>query len=310
MPTDTEYRELKLSQEKDHRLLRDMSEKLRALIGPPHLGPGLGIAGDLTPVRGPAIVHIEGTNYEMLTSGNGVIVMSFDAKGDLLVGTANDAYDNLPVGSDGQFMVALASETMGIDWDNFKILNDISPSQITSNQDDYAPTGIATASVLRLTTDASRNITGITTGSDGRVLLIMNVGSFNIVLMDDVTSTAANRFQLTGNLTLPADAGAFLWYDSTSSRWRCIGTYGVSTGASPLTTKGDIYTFTTVDARLPIGTDGQVLKADSSAATGNSWGAIGVVATYPFHDESLTDGATNFIFAGGDIVTVIGVPNP
>ena len=32
-------------------------------------------------------------------------------------------------------------------------------------------------------------------------------------------------------------------------------------------------------------------------------------APHPFHSESLTDGASNFIFASGDVVTVVGVPN-
>jgi hypothetical protein len=32
-------------------------------------------------------------------------------------------------------------------------------------------------------------------------------------------------------------------------------------GASPLTTKGDLYGFSTVDARLAVGTNGQVLSA-------------------------------------------------
>jgi len=46
----------------------------------------------------------------------------------------------------------------------------------------------------------------------------------------------------------------------------------VSTGgASPLTTKGDVYTHDTADTRLPVGTDGQLLSADSTQTTGLKW---------------------------------------
>jgi hypothetical protein len=48
----------------------------------------------------------------------------------------------------------------------------------------------------------------------------------------------------------------------------------VAGGGSPLTTKGDLFTYSTTDARLPIGTDGQALLADSAEATGLKWGAI------------------------------------
>lgn len=106
-----------------------------------------------------------------------------------------------------------------------RLPSDLTPAQITANQDNYAPTGIADTTVLRLSTDASRDITGIAGGADGRVLKLVNVGSFNIVLKDDVTSTEANRFQLKADLTIAPDGGAILWYDSTSSRWRCAGTY-------------------------------------------------------------------------------------
>lgn len=43
------------------------------------------------------------------------------------------------------------------------------------------------------------------------------------------------------------------------------------TTSSPLTTKGDIYVYSTTNTRLPVGTNGFVLTADSTQATGLSW---------------------------------------
>ena len=50
-------------------------------------------------------------------------------------------------------------------------------------------------------------------------------------------------------------------------------TLNASGAASPLTTKGDIYTYSTVDARLPVGLDTQILVADSTTTTGLKWAA-------------------------------------
>lgn len=45
-------------------------------------------------------------------------------------------------------------------------------------------------------------------------------------------------------------------------------------GSSPLTTKGDVWGYSTADARIPVGSDGQVLQADSTQALGVKWGAV------------------------------------
>lgn len=98
---------------------------------------------------------------------------------------------------------------------------DISPAQITANQNDYNPANLSTASVLRLNTDASRDITGIQGGADGRSLTLINVGTKPIVLRDaNTNSSAANRFLFGYDVTLYTSQSIELWYDSTTSRWR------------------------------------------------------------------------------------------
>jgi hypothetical protein len=102
--------------------------------------------------------------------------------------------------------------------------NVVSPSTITSNQDNYAPTGITTARTLQLGTDASRNITGFSASqTTGRMLRIINTGSFNIVLQHETTSTAANRINThTGaDHTVGLGRSVDMMYQS-SSRWRIV----------------------------------------------------------------------------------------
>lgn len=81
-------------------------------------------------------------------------------------------------------------------------------------------------------------------------------------------------------------------------------------GGSPLTTKGDLYTFSTANARLPVGADGKVLTADSSAVTGVSWqtpsaggGGIGVTVYSGLAGISLSGATIYFAIGGGAIAS-------
>ncbi len=111
--------------------------------------------------------------------------------------------------------------------ERFDLGGDLTPPQITANQNDYDPSGLSTASILRLSTDATnRHITGLAGGSDGRVILIHNIGGFVFYLDHESTSsTAANRFILdTGFSQIPVSIKSTLGlvYDGTSSRWRVL----------------------------------------------------------------------------------------
>lgn len=101
----------------------------------------------------------------------------------------------------------------------------ITPAQITADQNDYNPTGLNNTLILRVSSDASRNITSVAGGRDGRILIIMNVGSQNIVIKNDdgATGTAANRFALSADCTVLRDEAKMFVFDGTASRWRLIG---------------------------------------------------------------------------------------
>jgi len=111
----------------------------------------------------------------------------------------------------------------------FSLKAEVTPPQITSDAvDDYNPAGLAVAAVARISSDQpGRMITGFGGGSDGRLLIVQNVGAYAIRLGDGAgvtTSLAANRLALGGShYDLAPGASLALIYDETAARWRPVG---------------------------------------------------------------------------------------
>ena len=100
----------------------------------------------------------------------------------------------------------------------------------TGTQDNYNPTGLTSATIIRGNNASALTIDGIVGGQDARVLFICATNSAgNITLANEAAgSTAANRLWLTNNQNIQliastnANACAEIMYDATSSRWRLL----------------------------------------------------------------------------------------
>jgi hypothetical protein len=126
----------------------------------------------------------------------------------------------------------------------FALTSDITPTQLSGDENNYSPTGLSTASVLRL--DAAGNdiaLTGLAGGSDGRILVLYNKGTHSILLKaENSSSSDANKFGFVQDYRLFEESGCTLIYDGTASRWRMLGSafqlYVTANDVSPVTVKG------------------------------------------------------------------------
>lgn len=117
-----------------------------------------------------------------------------------------------------------------------KLSSVVTSTQITTSQNDYTATDgtntCSTKETLRLSSNASLNITGLSCGqAEGDLRILHNVGASNIVLTNqDTGSTAANRFLFGGDFTLLPDNSITIRYDATASRWRALVSPGAGGG--------------------------------------------------------------------------------
>ena len=156
----------------------------------------------------------------------------------------------------------------------------LTAAQMTSLQQTAMGGGSATAktaSYVLVAADAggtvAMNAAGATTitvntglFAAGDTVFIQNLGAGNCTVTAG-TATVATA----GSLILPQYDAGILYFTATGAS--IFYDYIQAGAVSPLTTKGDLYGFSTLDARIPIGANATVLTADSTESLGLKWAA-------------------------------------
>lgn len=103
-----------------------------------------------------------------------------------------------------------------------------------------------------------------------------------VALFFDTSIGSFRYVNSAGTITTVGGAGGITEapIDGTSYVRKNAGWVSAGAGSSVLTTKGDLWGYAAVDARVPVGANGLVLMADSTAANGLGWD-IGVKTNLP-----------------------------
>ena len=199
----------------------------------------------------------------------------------------------------------------------------LTAAQMTSLQQTAMGGGAATAKTASYTLVAADAGTTVAMNAAGATTITVNTGLFaagDTVFIQNLgagacTVTAGTATVATaGSLILPQNDAGILYFTATGAS--IFYDYIQAGAVSPLTTKGDLYTFSTSDARLGVGTNTHVLTADSAEATGLKWAAAGgaytlletktfdnTVSTYTF--SSISGTYTHLAIIGEDMQSAI-----
>ena len=244
-------------------------------------------------------------------SAAAAVAASFDAKGDLLAGTGAGTFDQLGVGTNGYLLTADSATATGIKWAAAPVslpsqtgnageflttdgtdaswapvagslaqpTEPTSPTdgQIWIDTDGTAPTTVVT----RWSKAPTAGTTTLTGTDDGTTVLAYTPGYEEVFLNGVLLSRTNDYTASTGTSVVLSAATVAGDIVEIICPLQVAYTDAITTTAANAayvpktltTTKGDIITATAANtpARLGVGTDSQILVADSTASTGLKW---------------------------------------
>lgn len=197
----------------------------------------------------------------------------------------------------------------------------ISPSTLSSTQNNFNPTSLGARNTWRLTpASGGTTITGIQAQTNGYVATFFNIGTSDDLIFpnESGSSTSSNQILTPGaaTLTIPAGGSVSFRYDGTTSRWRVMAATVVTSISVPLIASAEI----TNNGSCSV-TNGRNVASASNFSTGTcivtfDTGYFGLdtpncTATPKFVSASLSDLSIVFISAATatDVTVVTAAPD-
>lgn len=132
----------------------------------------------------------------------------------------------------------------------------------------------------------------------GDTLFIQNIGAGVCTV---TAGTATVQKSASASLALSQYQGGYLYFISASN-----AVFFADAGYTPpLTTKGDLFGFDTTNARIPIGTNGQVLTADSAQSLGLKWATPSTGAYTLISTTTLSGSSTSISFTSTGYTQIV-----
>jgi hypothetical protein len=257
--------------------------------------------GDITGVTAGTGISGGGTSGTVTVTNS--MATEITAKGDLIVGTGNATFDNLPVGTNAQILVADSTASTGLAYKGVGVANGLT----TTGDTIYSSSGttqsrLGIGSTGQVLTVAS-GIPSWATPAAGGVTLVTS-GTFTSVTSFSVNSAFTSTYK---NYSMFVNLSANTTQSTVKFRYRLSGTDNTSNnyygGQFGYNTGGTLYTgFANPDTSVP-------LKDVHSIGAG--WGTTGIEFTFfdpsnttannahPFTADSFDPSSLNNRWVGG-----------